>query len=136
MVEIASANQELGILQKTIAENQNLSEKYLDQIISSLKSSGLIRNLRSKKSGYILTKPSIEITMYDIIKAFNPTPDILDCLADGNSCESDRSCASQQMWRGLNQVMKEYLQAFTLEKLAKDQMAINQRLVGSPMYYI
>jgi len=66
MIEIALNENQSGVLQKDIAKNQQLSEKYLDQIIASLKVSGLIVNAGGKKSGYILNKPLSEIKIYDI----------------------------------------------------------------------
>lgn len=72
MIEIASASNVKGIMQKDISTNQKLSLKYLDQILSCLKKKGLILNLKGKGNGYILTSSAAEITMYDIFSAFEP----------------------------------------------------------------
>ena len=70
MLEIAMNKEQDGVFQKDIAKNQNISIKYLDHIIHSLKASRLIVNVRGKKSGYTLTREPSEITMFDIHNAF------------------------------------------------------------------
>src|SRR5690554_4558994 len=72
MIEIARETNEQGILQKEIARRQDLSNKYLDQIILGLKLADLIMNVHGKKSGYILARPAEEITLFDIYQAFEP----------------------------------------------------------------
>jgi Rrf2 family protein len=72
MIAIAEADQSKGILQKDIARNQDISNKYLDQIILGLKVAGLINNIKGHKSGYILTRDAETITIYDIHCAFEP----------------------------------------------------------------
>ncbi|NLB92194.1 MAG: Rrf2 family transcriptional regulator, partial [Bacteroidales bacterium] len=58
MLEIASHPAEQGVFQKDIAENQEISIKYLDHIIRDLKVAGLLVNAKGKKSGYVLTRPA------------------------------------------------------------------------------
>ena len=70
MLELAlKSDKEEGTLQKEIAENQDVSLKYLDHIIASLKSAGLIVNAGGKKSGYRLNRPAEEISIYDVYSA-------------------------------------------------------------------
>ena len=81
MLELSlNAEREEGTLQKEIAENQDVSIKYLDHIIADLKAAGLIVNVGGKKSGYRLNKPAEDITIYDIYVAFENELVIIDCL--------------------------------------------------------
>lgn len=134
MIEIARETDDSGIFQKDIAERQDLSIKYLDQIIAALKVSGLITNVKGKKSGYILTKPVNEITLYDIYTAFIPAPNIVDCLEPNYKCDKKESCATRHFYVGLNNIIIEYLQSFTLDKLLKNQVSLdnNQELLFFP----
>lgn len=98
MIVIAAAPESEGVLQKDIAENQDISLKYLDSIISSLKLKGLIVNVKGKGSGYMLTRPAKEITMYDIYTAFERI-DIVECLNDGNNCPKlKHNCKANAYW--------------------------------------
>ena len=122
MIELACC-QETGEpqYQKDIAQKQEISNKYLDQIITALKTAGLIVNAGGKKSGYILTKKPEKINVYDIFKAFEPELSIVDCLSDNMECSRNKICAAQEFWQGLNQTMVEYMQFYTLKELAEKQ---------------
>ncbi|MFZ4581046.1 MAG: RrF2 family transcriptional regulator [Paludibacter sp.] len=98
MIVIAKAPELEGILQKDIAENQDISLKYLDSIISSLKLKGLIVNVRGKGSGYKLARPANEITVYDIYTAFERI-DVVDCIDNPEICiKSSHNCNANSFW--------------------------------------
>lgn len=98
MIEIANSKEPSGILQKDIAKSQNISLKYLDPIISSLKLKGLITNSRGKGSGYKLTKPANEITMLDIYTAFEPI-EVIECINNLSFCDrSLHDCKGRNYW--------------------------------------
>lgn len=124
MIEIARETENEGILQKTIAERQNLSIKYLDHIIAALKVSGLIINYRGKKSGYILTRPAGEITLHDIYTSFNSDIEIVSCLNPTYQCEKESHCAVKPFYIGLNNIIIEYLGSFTLHQLLTEQVTL------------
>lgn len=116
-----------GIYQKDISRNQNISFKYLDQIISALKASELITNVRGKKSGYILTRSAADITIYDIHHAFAPGINIVDCLSEAVECEDQNHCAPRDLWKGLNEKIIEYLTHYTLQDLVDRQLEYNRQ---------
>ena len=98
MIEIASSTEPNGMLQKDIAKHQNISLKYLDPIISALKIKDLIANSKGKGSGYLLTKPVTEITMYDIYTAFEQI-EIIECINNCSFCErSIHDCKAKNYW--------------------------------------
>ncbi len=119
MVEIAKADQEIGIFQKNIAANQKISYKYLDQLIHALKSAGLIINIKGKKSGYRLTRNASEITMLDIHNAFEPEIIVCECLSEFINCEMEEVCYSNAFWRGLNNTVVDYFAKATLTDLVE-----------------
>lgn len=121
MIEIARETENGGIFQKEIAERQGLSNKYLDHIIYSLKVSGLITNVKGKKSGYILTKPAEEITIFDIHNAFEPGICIIDCLIPTYKCDRETSCSAKLFWDGLNNIIIDYFKATSLSDLLNKQ---------------
>lgn len=125
MMEIAKHDHKNGVLQKDIAVNQEISEKYLDSIISSLKISGLIINLAGKKSGYILNKPQSSITIYDIYKAFEPELAIVQCIYNPNTCKRNKTCSTREYWTGLNNIIIDYYKNTTLEMLINRNIELN-----------
>lgn len=119
MIELGLSKNQDGLLQKDIAKNQNLSEKYLDPIIASLKVAGLIVNVAGKKSGYILKKTSSKIKIIDIYRAFEAGPYIIHCISNPKTCARTRICAAKEYWKGLNNNIVEYLSSSSLEMLVK-----------------
>ena len=129
MMEIALQPQNKGILQKDIAKNQKISEKYLDHIIASLKVNGLIANVSGKKSGYILKKPSIEISIYDIYKSFEPELSIVHCLENPSLCGISDCCSARELWNELNILNKNFLIKNTLENIVKKHKRLNKKSI-------
>jgi len=135
MIELAMNGNDSGVYQKEISERQEISFKYLDQIIASLKASGLILNSEGRMSGYILSKNPEEINVYDVYKAFQHELKIIDCLQGEGNCTREGKCATREFWGGLNDLIVDYLESTNLKDLAKKQEAINERESES-MFYI
>jgi len=125
MLEIAKDESQNGVFQKDIALNQDLSVKYLDQIICGLKTAGLIINLRGKKSGYILTRPPAEITMLDIHNAFEPGICVIDCMATGFVCDRKGICQVKGFWENLNTMIVDYFKSVTLQDLRDNKVLLD-----------
>lgn len=125
MMEIAKADKGQGVFQKDIAQNQDISVKYLDQIIHALKVAQLIANIKGKKSGYILTRPAEKITVFDIHNAFEPGICVIDCLSKTVNCDKDGHCAAQGFWGELNKKIIAYFKSVTLNDLAQNPVLIN-----------
>jgi len=134
MIEIALQS-ESSVYQKDIAKKQDISFKYLDQIIKALKSSGLIVNAEGKKSGYKLGRAPHEITVFDIYKAFEPELVVVECLHDDSNCSREKLCAAHEFWNGLNHQVISYLSSTTLHNLAREQKELNEKMPND-MYVI
>jgi Rrf2 family protein len=126
MLELTlNAERDEGTLQKEIAENQDVSVKYLDHIIADLKAAGLIVNARGKKSGYILKKPAEEITIYDIYVAFEDELVIIDCLHVHGECPKKGTCVLKEYWCDLNNSIKSSMESQNLKDLAEKHKIAN-----------
>ncbi len=98
MIEIANSTEPNGMLQKDIAKNQNISLKYLDPIIASLKLKGLVINSKGKGSGYKLTRPAEKISMLDIYTAFEQIV-VIECINNLSFCDrSLHDCKGRNFW--------------------------------------
>lgn len=127
MVEIARETNNNGIFQKDISERQDISNKYLDHIIYALKVSGLIANVKGKKSGYILTRPADQITILDINNAFEPGICVIDCIMMNYKCERENACSAKNFWTGLNNIITNYFQSTTLQDLLEQQIELEKK---------
>lgn len=130
MLEIALSNSGKGVLQKDIAANQEISNKYLDSIIHSLKVAGLIANANGKKSGYVLTRFPSQISIYDIHRAFEPDICIVDCLGSNMQCLRDNKCIVRNFWAGLYKRIIDYIENNTLAGLIETKARIRAPLIN------
>jgi Rrf2 family protein len=119
MVDIALGESGSGVFQKDISYRQKISVKYLDTIIASLKSAGLITTSRGKKSGYRLTRQADQIKILDIYRAFEPEVAIVDCMSCNYACELSESCGAREFWEILNKSVIDHFQTYTLDDLVQ-----------------
>ena len=125
MLEIAYHSPSSGVYQKDIAQNQGISNKYLDHIIHALKASELIVNVKGKKSGYILTREPSQISIYDIHNAFEPGICVIDCLSKSINCDREEGCAAKGFWGGLNKTIVDYFKSVSLENLMHNEAILD-----------
>lgn len=122
MIELAMNAGEQGLFQKDIAVRQGIPIKYLDKIISELKSADLVLNVGGKSSGYILAREAKKISVYDIYKAFEGKLSIIQCVNSSDVCCRNEKCASHEFWNGLNTEMEAIMISKSLDRLVKRQV--------------
>mgnify|MGYP005852526343 CR=1 FL=1 len=118
MVDIARSTE--PVLQKEIAERQEISLNYLDSIIAGLKNAGLIVNYGGKSSGYVLVKKKDKITVYDIYCAFNPDLQLVNCICETNECKRASICPSKDYWFELNSEIKSLMKNKTIKNIVNE----------------
>jgi Rrf2 family protein len=102
---------------KGIAQLENISEKYLGQIIIPLKTAGLVRAFRGAYGGYTLAKAPIDITVYDIANIIEGWFDLVECLGDPSKCERFSTCVTSQIWANVKAAMVRELKSVSLQDL-------------------
>ncbi len=103
---------------KDIAERQNISKKYLEQIVPLLNRSGLLRTNRGFQGGYMLSKPTSQYTVGEILRLTEGNLAPVACLSsDQNECLRASDCITLPIWEGLYKVMTDYLDSVTLEEI-------------------
>ncbi|MGQ9611174.1 MAG: RrF2 family transcriptional regulator [bacterium] len=106
---------------KDIAERQEISEKYLWQLIVPLKIAGLINATRGPQGGYALSKKPSEITLKDIINILDGPLCIVDCVDKPEICKRSESCVTRNIWAEVTDKISEILGSITLEDMIKKQ---------------
>ncbi len=117
-----------------IAKRQDISEKYLEHIFGTLHKAGLVKALRGRKGGYLLSKLPNEITLKEIITILEGPCSLVDCVSDKTACPKTEICATREVWTLLGNRIEEVLSDFTLAALAEKQKEKNQQ--DSLMYHI
>ena len=116
MIDLALHSDGAFVSLKDIAIRQEISNKYLEQIISLLNKAGYLESARGNTGGYKLTKKPSE---YDILRATEGDLSPIFCLTDDGGCSRKENCKTFSFWQGLDNVIAEYVDSKTLEDLIK-----------------
>ena len=119
---------------KDIAENQNISPKYLEQIIRPLKAASLVTAVRGMHGGYTLAKPPASIKLSDVFTALEGSPGLAECVEHPDACPMEEDCPTRDTWVELTRALTNVLEGTTVQDLVDRK----KRKQGSrmPMYYI
>jgi Rrf2 family protein len=100
---------------RIIAKNQDISVKYLEQLMAALKSAGLIRSQRGAKGGYILANPPDKIKLSEVFDVFEGPVVTVECVENENYCARAADCIARQVWCEVQRAVKNVLQSITLQ---------------------
>jgi Rrf2 family transcriptional regulator, cysteine metabolism repressor len=115
MLELAE-NFGRGPLQtRVIAKHQDISIKYLEQLMSLLKSADLVRSVRGAKGGYMLSKPPEKIKLGEVFDVFEGPVVTVECVANENYCARAADCIARRVWDEVQRAVKNVLQSTTLQ---------------------
>lgn len=118
MVDLAEHEEDGYVALKEIALRQNISKKYLEQIIPILNHAGLLQTVRGHQGGYRLAKAPADYTIGEILRATEGSTAPVACLEHGvNACPRQSFCKTLPIWQGLQDVIDNYLDGITLAEL-------------------
>lgn len=128
MLDLALHDSDAPIRIKDIAARQDISDKYLEQIISSLNKAGYVKSIRGPQGGYKLTKDPAYYTVGMILRLTEGSLAPVACLDDEvNTCNRQDDCATLELWKQLDEAIKSVVDTVTLAKLVEwqEQMSDN-----------
>ena len=130
MIDLAEHQAERYVPLKEVAERQEISEKYLENILKVLVQNGFLEGLRGKGGGYRLTRTPARSTEAEVLclPAGSLAPG--RCLVPGApACERLPNCRTYTMWKGLNDMIADYFGKITLADLAAPDQAGNDYII-------
>jgi len=104
-----------------IAQRQNMSQAYLEQMMTHLVAGGLVRSVRGPKGGIVLTKSAKEINLKEIVELLEGPTDLVECLVNAKICPRSKLCAVRDIWYEMKIAMDHVLASTTLHDLAERQ---------------
>lgn len=119
MLELALNYHKGSIFLKDIAEEEEISEKYLSHLVIPLKASGLISSSRGAHGGYQLAKSPEEITVREIVQALEGNLSPVECIKNPSICHRFEHCATRGVWGMLDRKISETLEEITLADLMR-----------------
>ena len=122
MIDVAEHSNGNYVSLKDIATRQELSTKYLEQIVGQLSKAGFLKSSRGAQGGYQLARSPEEYTVGDILRLTEGNLAPVTCLQDDeNQCQRCEGCATLDFWTGLYRVINQYIDRFTLADLGKGE---------------
>jgi Rrf2 family protein len=106
---------------RKIAEDNDLSHGYLEQLMISLRNASLVRGLSGRKGGYVLARPAEDITLTEIVEAAIGPINVVDCVSFPENCGIYTECKTRPIWVMINHAVREVLDSYTLAQMADDR---------------
>jgi len=100
-----------------ISRKQRIPLKYLEQIIIPLKKAKLVTSVRGPRGGHMLSEPPGRINLWDILFLLEAKSSLVDCLAEGGTCEHIGNCPVRPVWHQALEAMRKVLKKTTLQKV-------------------
>jgi Rrf2 family protein len=110
-----------AIILKNVSDAENISIRYLEQIIIPLKINKLVKSIRGAGGGYILAHHPSQIKLSDILDSLEGTMCLVECVEDDDYCKRTDECATHNVWKEASLMLKDYFESLTLQDLAEHE---------------
>lgn len=127
MMEFALRYGKGPTLLKNISRSQEISLKYLSQLIIPLKVAGLLSGTRGAHGGYLLTRPPKDIKLSEIITAVEGALNPVECVDNPEICYRYNTCVTQEIWTEIGKKFQEILESYTLQDMIDRQLKKQKR---------
>jgi len=134
MVDVAMHYGEAPVILRGVAERQQISMHYLENIFVRLGAAGLVRSIRGAQGGFTLAKPPSQIKLSEIVQTLEGPIAPVQCVDDATACERASFCATRDIWVEMGTAMSKVLESVSLQDLAERQRKKEQP--EAPIYYI
>ena len=122
LVDLARHNNQGPVQISEISRRQDISVKYLEQLIRPLKQAKLVQSVRGPKGGHLLAKKPEEISLGQIVRLYEGQTDLVECISNPEKCDMADDCRVRLAWKDATRVLYEKLDSTTIA----DLIAVNQ----------
>jgi len=136
MIDIGSHCSDRPVPLTDVSRRQDVSAKYLEAIMPSLKAAELVRSVKGPGGGYMLARKPGEITLYDILSALEGPACLVDCVNQPGSCRGQSDCVSSDVWKNLSHLINSNLRSVTIGELIDRQNQRESKAREALMYTI
>lgn len=122
IIDIAKYSEKEPVPISSIAERQQISERYLEQLMSKLKRAGLIQSIRGAGGGYVLSKGSDTISVGDVLRALEGDLEAVSCAAfhEDETCAASGGCVTKYVWCKINESINRTVDEIKLSQLVEE----------------
>ncbi|MHB8827925.1 MAG: RrF2 family transcriptional regulator [Syntrophales bacterium] len=130
MIDLAAHYGEGPVLLREIAKREEISEKYLSNLINPLKAMGFLEATRGLHGGYTLGKAPSQITMKEIIEVLEGPISLVDCVEKPGICISSSVCITRDLWKEAADSLARVFEKYTLADMVARQKAKRDNLTS------
>ena len=124
MIDLAQHSSGEAVTLKEVSQRQEISIKYLEQIVTLLNRGGLIHSVRGNQGGYLLAREPKDYTIGDILRVVEGDLFPVACMEnEPNQCPRFAICKTIRFWNGLYKTVNDYVDSVTLDELAEEEPA-------------
>jgi Rrf2 family protein len=120
LVDLARNSDKTPIQIGEISKRQEISVKYLEQLIRPLKKAGFVTSVRGARGGHMLAKKPEKIRLGDIVRLFETHTDLVDCVSQPNKCPMSDDCRVRLAWQEATEVLYQKLDGVTIADLVHE----------------
>ncbi|MGB2864135.1 MAG: Rrf2 family transcriptional regulator [Sedimentisphaerales bacterium] len=131
IIELAQNDSNRPLQLKIIAQRQEISVKYLEQLMAVLRSAGFVRSIRGSKGGYVLAKAPNQIKLNEVMHRLEGTVATVECVENEDYCSRSADCAARYLWMQVEQAIEKVMEAITLQDLvdkANDEKKLDYQI--------
>lgn len=129
LIDLAENSGREAVSISSIALRQNISERYLEQLMAKLKKAGLVKSIRGAQGGYLLAKPSSEISVGDILRALEGDLRAVECTENmDGGCQVADLCVTKYVWQRINESISRTVDEMKLDQLAEESRKAREKV--------
>lgn len=119
LIDLAQYSSGGPVSTASISARQDISERYLEQLMSMMKKAGLVKSIRGAGGGYVLAKDMCEISVGDVLRALEGSLEPVDCagLEPEGMCSASDSCVAKYVWQRINESINRTVDEIRLDQL-------------------
>lgn len=122
LIDLAEYSEVEPVSISSIAERQNLSERYLEQLMSLLKKAGLVKSIRGAGGGYVLARDMKDISVGDVLRALEGSLEPVECtgFSQEEECAASGGCVTKYVWKRINESINKTVDEIKLDTLVEE----------------
>lgn len=121
LVDIAAFQESGKVKIKDVSARQDISIKYLEQIVTTLSKADIVKGERGPQGGYVLSRPASEITVAEVVMSIEGTMAPVPCIKDGSvDCQRKDRCTTLDMWLRIEKAVMDIMNETTIQDLLND----------------
>ena len=129
LIDLAQYSEDSPVSITSIARRQDISERYLEQLMSKLKKAGLVKSIRGANGGYVLAKEAKDISVGDVLRALEGNLDPVECpgIQNSSGCDGSDVCVTKYVWQRINDSINRTVDEIKLSELLEESRAVQKK---------